>query len=77
MSQQFNNNLKNQKNKFMENSIHFIEIYKVGESINLEHTSCIPIQYLQRFLNETIKSSNLKTIAILKIKFKENANKII
>jgi hypothetical protein len=51
------------------NATHFIEMY-IGTYTKTNYQYCYPIKELNNAINSTNKSSNLKTIAIFKIKLK-------
>lgn len=55
----------------MKNPTHFIEVY--SNSIDTYYTGVVLIDFLSEYLSETDNSIWLKTIAVWKIKFKENA----
>lgn len=51
-----------------------IEIYKCSDNPILYQTDCVTIGILKNMLAYTKKEKNLKTIAIFKIKLKNDAN---
>lgn len=58
----------------MEGATHFIEQFRVDGSRCNINTSIQTIDFLMPTLLSTILTPNLKTVAVFKIKFKQNAN---
>ena len=57
----------------MKNPTHFIEVYKVRGIPKLVNSFLLNIEYLTSELYKTNQTDCLTTIAVWKIKFKENA----
>lgn len=55
----------------MKNPTHFIEVY--SNTIDTYCTGIVTIDLLDKYLEKTSIEFTLKTIAVWKIKFKENA----